>query len=250
MKKIGSGRISNENDEMDILKKEIEDLKINVAKLEEEREAEAKKSLQYQSEKIACDSENISYREEILKLKQKQSELTSESSDLEDCKTTDADLVISNKELKECNEELESELQKNNNLQTRNANCLKSLEESKSLAATNRRLLRQCQEKYEDEVDKNEALQNELQSICPIWSEWSDCSQTCRGVNAVKTRTDKCSVNDKENEPCNQEISCPKTGNFEDSCSSKVNFILSVGYAKWYFSKTHSPRLPRYESLD
>ena len=51
-----------------------------------------------------------------------------------------------------------------------------------------------------------------LESICPLWSEWSDCSQTCGGVNAVKTRTDKCSINENEIEKCNQEISCP-TGN-------------------------------------
>jgi len=35
------------------------------------------------------------------------------TSDLESCKTTDADFVISEQELKECNEELETAVKKN-----------------------------------------------------------------------------------------------------------------------------------------
>ena len=46
----------------------------------------------------------------ILELKTKQSKLTS---DLEICESTDADLLISDKELRECNEELKAEIQKN-----------------------------------------------------------------------------------------------------------------------------------------
>ena len=88
---------------MDILKKENEELKLKVERLEKERDAEKEKTFQ-------CQSENISNRELILELKTKQSKLTS---DLEICESTDADLLISDKELRECNEELKAEIQKN-----------------------------------------------------------------------------------------------------------------------------------------
>ena len=89
--------------EMTNLKKQNEELKVKTKKLEEERDSEMKKSLQYQSE-------NLSNRELILELKEIKSKLTT---DLENCETTDANLVILNQELEECNEELEVEIKKN-----------------------------------------------------------------------------------------------------------------------------------------
>ena len=88
---------------MDILKKENEELKLKVEKLEKERDAVTKKNLH-------CQSENISNRELIQELRTSQSKLTS---DLEICKSADVDRLISDKELEECNQELEAEKKKN-----------------------------------------------------------------------------------------------------------------------------------------
>ena len=78
------------------LKKKNEDLKVNVEELEDEGNTQMTKHLQCKSEKVECDSENVSYLEKILELKRKQSKSTSD--------------------LHHCEEELEDELQKNKNL--------------------------------------------------------------------------------------------------------------------------------------
>jgi len=98
---------------IDILKKQNEELKIKMEKLEEERDAETKKSLQFQSE-------NISNRELILELRTSQSKLTS---DLEICKSADVDRLISDKELEECNQELEAEKKKNYQCESEKTIC-------------------------------------------------------------------------------------------------------------------------------
>ena len=95
-------KIENGNSEKAALKKQNGELNLKVEKLEDERDAEKEKNIQ-------CQSKIISYMETIHELQSKQSKMTT---DLGDCKTTDADLVISNKELKECNEELEIEVKK------------------------------------------------------------------------------------------------------------------------------------------
>ena len=88
--------VVNGNNEIIILKKKNEDLKVNVEELENERNTQMTKHLQCKSEKVECDSENVSYLEKILELKRKQSKSTSD--------------------LHHCEEELEDELQKNKNL--------------------------------------------------------------------------------------------------------------------------------------
>jgi len=232
----------------EILKKQNEELKIKLQKLEEERNAETNKRIQ-------CQSENISYRELILELKTSQSKLTS---DLEICESADSDLLISDQELVECNEELETEMkkshqcesekkicqeeiisyakevesgsaehiitkqelqaceeeledeiQKTNNLQTQNSKLLKPLEKSRSSSATNQKLAQECQEQLEDEIEGKEILQKKYESVCPSWSEWSNCSQTCWGI---KTRTDRCSNSDEQIKGCNQFSSCSRSG--------------------------------------
>ena len=80
-----------------------EKLKTSVENLEDEIEVETRTSRQ-------CQSENVSNIKLIQELKASQSEM---SSDLENCKTTDADLLISKEELKECLEELDAEMKKN-----------------------------------------------------------------------------------------------------------------------------------------
>ena len=242
---------------MTILKKQNEDLKMKVETVEDERDTEAEKSVQ-------CQLENAKNLKLILELKKTESKLTSE---LEDRKTTDADLVISNQDLKECNgeldseltknlqcesekktceveivlknnkivelrsknakvtselesgtakhiitkkelhdceEELEDEIQKNQNLQSQNSKSMKELEESRSSASTIRRQAQECQKNLENELEAKENLQKRFESVCPSWSEWGNCSKTCYGV---RTRMDKCSMNDEEIEACNAKCS-------------------------------------------
>ena len=99
--------------EIDILKKQNQELKINAKQFEEERDAETEKSFR-------CQSENTSNLKLIQELQSKQSKMTS---DLQDYKSTDADLVISKQELKECNEELEVQTKKNLQCDSEQKNC-------------------------------------------------------------------------------------------------------------------------------
>ena len=238
---------------MDILKKENEELKLKVEGLEKERDAETEKSVQ-------CQSENVENLKLILELKTTESKLTSY---LEDCKTTDADLVISKQELKECSEELNIEVKKNllcksekktcqeevvsnakriSELQSGSAehiitqqelhDCEEELEDEirknknlRTTASSNRKRAQECQDKLEDEVEAKEILQEKFESFRPLWGEWSDCSRNCDGI---KTRMDQCSFNNKETEPCDD--NCSKTGTSVDSGFSDLNFMFSVGY--------------------
>ena len=157
-------------------------------------------------------------------------------SDLESCKSTDSDLVISQQELKECTEELdvetkknlqcESEMkncekdlqnegQKNHNLQAQNSKLTKSLEESRSLSSANQKLANECQKKLEYDVKEKEVLLGKYESVCQnqsTWTEWSGCSKTCWGI---KTRTDKCANSDDQFKSCNQDVSCPRSGKYK-----------------------------------
>jgi len=109
--------------------------------------------------------------------------------------------------------ELKDEIQKYKNLQITNSKSLKVLEESRSSASLNRRNAQECQNKLEDEVEAKENIQKKFESVCPSWSEWSDCTKASGGV---KTRMDKYSMNDKEIKSCNRDSSCPKSGKFSD----------------------------------
>ena len=101
--------IEHGTNEMTLMKNTIEESELKVGKLEEE----------------------------VKKLKSNQTKLVS---DLENSKTTDADLVLSQLETKECTEELENE-------QTKNLQC-----QSDKNA---------CEEDLENEVQKNQNLQNQ-----------------------------------------------------------------------------------------
>ena len=234
-KRLSQSQCDKSDVPMDILKKENEELKLKVERLEKERDAETKKTFQ-------CQSENISNRETILELKTTQSKLTS---DLEICESTDADLLISDKELKECNEELKAEMKKNvqcesekkicqeknvsnakilSELQSGSAehivtkqelhDCEEELEDEirknknlQTTASTSRRRAQECQTKLDDEIEAKEKLQEKFESFRPSWGEWSACSKNCPGV---KTRMDKCSLNSKETKPCSD--NCSKSG--------------------------------------
>ena len=99
------------------LKSKNEDLKFKNEELKVKNEV-LKTKIENHEDKIEveettirqCRSENVSNRKLIQELKNSQSEMTSS---LEDCKTKDADLLISKEELKECLEELDAEMRKN-----------------------------------------------------------------------------------------------------------------------------------------
>ena len=217
-KRLSQNQCDKSEVSMDILMKENEELKLKVERLEKERDAETEKSLQ-------CRSENLTNRELILELKTKQSKF---ASDLEICKSTDADLLISGQELKECNEDLEAEMKKSLRCESEKKNCLdgtiskdrkilelqsnnakitSELQSGSSEHIITKQELRDCEEDLENEIEAKEKLQEKLESFRPLWSEWSACSKHCRGV---KTRMDQCSFNNKETEPCNE--NCSKSG--------------------------------------
>ena len=185
---------------MDSLKKQNEDLELKLKILEEERDAEKRKSLQCESEKKICQEEIVSNREIISKLQ-----------------SGSAEHIITKQELHDCEEELEDEIQKNQNLQT--------------TASTNRRRAQECQDKLQDEIEAKEILSRKSESFRSLWSEWSSCSNNCGGV---RTRMDKCSFNNKETEPCKE--NCSKSGKSDNLvCGFLVFgslFHFSVGYGQ------------------
>ena len=96
-------------------------------------------------------------------------------------------------------------------LKNSNSDTYKSLEESRSSASANRKLAQECQNNLKNEVKEKEVLQENLKLFCQnrsLWSEWSDCSTTCRGI---KTRIDRCSNNGDQIQACNEDISCSKS---------------------------------------
>ena len=183
---------------------------------------------------LLCHEENVSNLKIIVKLKTNQTQLIS---DLESFKSTDADLIISQQELKECSDDLDAQIQSNlqyesemktcesdlkiqgqksQNLQAQNSKLTKSLDESRSSSSVNQKLANDCKNKLEYEVKEKEVFQEKCESeLCqyrPAWSEWSACSKTCTGI---KTRIDKCSNSDDQVTSCNQDISCPRSGKYE-----------------------------------
>ena len=67
-----------------------------------------------------------------------------------------------------------------------------------------------------DEEDNNSKCEsnlqnykNQIQRVCPVWAEWTDCSKSCEG--GTQTRINKCS-NESESRTCNQEP-CRTSGN-------------------------------------
>ena len=83
-----------------------------------ELEVEKKRSLQHQSEKDS----NLKM---FLELKSNQTKLVS---DLENFKHTDADLVISQRELKECTEDLENQVEANLQCKSQKKACDRELQ--------------------------------------------------------------------------------------------------------------------------
>ena len=100
-------------------------------------------------------------------------------SDLESCKSSDADLVISQRKLKECNKVLEAEANRNIQCESGRTTCANTIERqvqtNRNLQAQNTKLMEsldECQNKLEDEVKEKQNLKQKLESvsqnICPF----------------------------------------------------------------------------------
>ena len=142
-----------------------------------------------------------------------------------------------------CQDSLEHEIKEKTDLQVSNASndrmilelktnlnetheeissCEKSLQDYKnryklSNASNDRMILglkinlNETQEEILKCENRLQDYKNRIELICPLWSEWSDCSKTCFGV---KTRIDHCQDDNEQIKSCNQEPACLRSGNF------------------------------------
>ena len=151
--------------------------------------------------------------EKVQKMKTKQTKLISDL-DISQQKTKDCNQYLAAETKKNlqcesdrrtCANKLDDQAEINKTLQGRNSDLTKSLKESQSLSSDNQKLAQECQNELKDEVEEKETLQGKFKSVCPSWSEWSNCSKTCSGI---KKRTDRCLNRNAQVEACNQNT-CP-----------------------------------------
>ena len=145
------------------LKNRLQETKQETKKCNEDLEVLTTKNLQ-------CQSENVSNLKQILELKANQTKLFS---DLDSLKSVDANLVISQQKLEECNVDIEdgsmknlqceadkkkcqndfeAEVKENENLRNQTSEYLKSLEESQSTASANQKLVQECEAKLQEKT--------------------------------------------------------------------------------------------------
>ena len=149
-----------------------------------------------------------------------------------DTENTDADSVILQRELNECYDDLEVEMNENLQYESKMKTCIHDLKKerqtSRYLQAQKSKLMKsllesrsssekrvyECENKLENEIKQKDNVQEKYESVCQnqtSWSEWSVCSKITCGT---KTRIDRCSKSDDQIKPCNQDISCPKSGKY------------------------------------
>ena len=215
---IHENEISKLEDSMEILKKQNEELKMEVEELEKERDVQRQKSLQFQSE-------NLTNREIILELKTAQSKLIS---DLKNCKTTDADYVISKQELKECNEELEAEIEKSIKLESEMTTC------RKTVVAKNRTILEQntkverLEKKLNNETEKSLQCQSENTSNLKLIQELqSKQSKMTSDLQDYKSTDADLVISKQELQECNEEMEVQTKKNLQCD-SEKKNFQVET----------------------
>ena len=124
---------------------------------------------------------------------------------LENCKSTELDLVASQQKTEELNriyQELIIAYKKN---QTKLASEIEDYKSTDAELVISQRELNDCNSQLKDVIKGKQVCQKKYESVCP-WSEWSSCSKTCWGT---KIRTDKCSSSDEQIKACNQDSSCP-----------------------------------------
>ena len=156
---------------MTILKKENEDLKMKMKQLEEQNEAS----------KAKWQAEITSNRELILELKSKQSKLTS---DLEECKTTDADLVIAWNELEDCIDDLDR-------CKTDNYHVLEDLKRERDWLTSDLNESRRNFDECDGELNycKHYLLENEIQKNKDLETQNSDC---LKSLEEYRSKSDDC----------------------------------------------------------
>ena len=143
-------------------RKEKDELMESLQDVDKELYTEIKIRLQCQSEKLELIAKDLTNQQLVLELKGNISKITSE---LEMRENENADLVIANKEHEDCEEELEEEIQKNDQLELENSVISKSLEESKQEALNNQTAYQKCQESLEHEITEKTDLEDSNASI-------------------------------------------------------------------------------------
>ena len=184
-----------------------------------------------QQETKACNEDLVATKKINLECQLKTNRTQPESH----TKNTDADSVILQQELNKCNDDLEVEMNENLQYESKMKTCVQDLKKerqtSRYLRAQKSKLMKsllesrssaekrvyQCENKLKYEIKQKDIVQGKYKSVCQnqtSWSEWSDCSKILCGI---KTRTDRCSKSDDQIKPCNQDISCPKSGNYKSN---------------------------------
>ena len=216
------------------MKKQIEDMKTRMEKLEEERDAEIKKNVQ-------CLSENVTNLKLVQTLQSNQSKMTS---DLENCKTTDADLLISEQELKECNEEMEAEMEKNfqyeskmktyeNEIVSRNQTILElksktaeiesHLQETKAEVEDLRMKLEAVQDERDTETEKGVQCQSEnVKNLKLIQELKTTESKLTSELEDCKTTDADLVISNHELKECNAELDSELTKNLQCESEKKT----------------------------
>ena len=206
-------------------------LTIDIMKQELKKREES--ILRCNEEKMAHITVNLSNQKLLSELKSNHSSLSSKF------ETESANLIVAKIELEECQKDLQKEMTINQKYLHDNHEISEALNKSESEALFNWEQAEICDTKLSNITDSNKNLQSIIQTktdeitvlksnltfesdensrcktnlgdtkskldlVCPLWSNWSDCSKSCD--SGTRKRMNKCETNDTEFESCNDHL--------------------------------------------
>ena len=213
---------------------------LNIDNMQQELKRKEESILDCNEEKMAYTTVNLSNQKLLFELKSNHSSLSSKLD------TESANLIVAKIELDECQKDLDKEMTINQKYLDENHEILAALNKSESIALSNWEQAEICDTSLSNVTDSNEKLQSfiqtkideitllksnlifesdensrcktnlddtksKLESVCPLWSNWSDCSKSCD--SGTRKRMNKCENDDTEFESCNDHL-CVRSGKF------------------------------------